>query len=182
MIVVEGMDGTGKTSLADKLCERLNVPKHKKFASSLGGPPPDLMNLLYADVVSMDEQPFSVYDRHGLISEFVYGPIVRGTLPLGFDSTTTHRLIRMLAKRVLVVWCRPPFNVAHDNLKCAPNRDMPGVFNNAAALYHSYEGFRQYWPGDSISYDYTKPDSLGTVFNTCVLHKANYDMTKAGAL
>jgi hypothetical protein len=173
VIVLEGCDGTGKSNLAAKLAEELDVPLHERACTSERGPVPRLMDWAYDDVCTMSEQPFSIYDRHPLISEYVYGPIVRSKLPVGFNGNTAHNLIRMMAKQVLVVWCQPPIEVVRENLRMPPNRtsnQMAGVIEHHARIYNTYTTMRQYWPGDSMIYDYTKPDALDWVINTAQLH------------
>jgi energy-coupling factor transporter ATP-binding protein EcfA2 len=177
MIVVEGCDGTGKSTLVRTLAKVLDVSIHERACTSEGGPVSRLMHWAYDDVCTMAEQEFAVYDRHPLISEFVYGPIVRSKLPTGFDGNATHNLIRMMAKEVLVVWCQPPLDAVRENLRVPPNKisnQMAGVIEHHARIHTAYTTMRQYWPGESVIHDYTKPDSLEWVVNTARLHMHHF--------
>lgn len=170
MIVVEGPDGAGKSTLVRKLMTEFNLPMHERASEGVAGPVSDLFGWAHRDVVSMADQEISVYDRHPLISEYVYGPICRSTLPPGFTTSTAHALVRMMAMHALVVLCRPP----SERLKAsvAPERDMPGVTEHIERIASAYDALRIFWPGQILSYDYTFPEQLGPVMATCRIHVA----------
>lgn len=173
MIIVEGPDGGGKSTLVRKLTTEFNVPQHERASHGVAGPVSNLFEWAHKDVVTMPDQEISVYDRHPLISEYVYGPICRSTLPPGFTTTTAHALVRMMAPRVLVVVCRPPNSV----LKAAvrPERDMPGVTEHIERIASAYDALRIFWPGITITYDYTSTmgASLAEVMASCRIHVAS---------
>src|SRR5690606_261228 len=85
LIIVEGMDGSGKTTLAQQLsCWMGDVPI-KRFVTSGGPTNYDLLVRKTKaaltdlhDQVIQNQRPVVIYDRFPLISEAVYGSILRG--------------------------------------------------------------------------------------------------------
>lgn len=177
MIVVEGPDGAGKTSLVRKLTVEFNLPAHARASDSVQGPVVDLFDWAHRDVVTMPDQELSVYDRHPLISEYVYGPICRSRLPSGFVTTTAHALVRMMAPRVLVVLCRPSTERLITSVDA--DRDMPGVREHIARIASAYDALRIFWPGVIVSYDYANASNLDKVFSACRIHVAGERMKRA---
>lgn len=179
MIVLEGPDGGGKSTLAKRLVAEFGLPLHKRASDSINGPVTDLFDWAYKDVCTMPDQPLAIYDRHPLLSEYIYGPIVRSALPSGFTTTTAHALIRMMAPRVLVVMCRP-LN-ARLIASVDASRDMPGVTERIEAIATAYDALKMFWPGQVITYDYDNPDSLGEVMSRARIHIA-HERQKRGNL
>src|SRR5690554_364747 len=85
MIIIEGMDGSGKTVLAQHLSSRLENAPIKRFVTSDG---PTNYDLLVAKTkaaltdlhnqIMKGQRPVVIYDRFPLISEAIYGTIFRG--------------------------------------------------------------------------------------------------------
>lgn len=170
MIVIEGPDGAGKSTLAEVLSVKFNLPMHERASDSVAGPVDNLFKWAYDDVVSMPDREISVYDRHPLLSEYVYGPIVRSTLPEGFTTTTAHRLIRMMAASVLVVLCRPPSERLRSSV--SDQRDMPGVSTHIERIAAAYDALKMFWPGQIVTHDFTSADSLPNVISMCRIYVA----------
>lgn len=155
MIVLEGPDGSGKTTLLAGLKGLLpNVPVHDRASSSGpdGGPVADLFEWADRDVASWYQEQVYFYDRHPLVSEYIYGPIIRGTLDERFHTTT---LRRVFAHNALTIVCLPPLGVVRASV--STERDMPGVSTHIDALWHLYASLRATWPSSStlLVYDYT---------------------------
>lgn len=155
MIVVEGPDGSGKSTLVEKISYQLGIPVHERASDSIKGPVHDLMNWAYTDVTTQPEQPLAVYDRHPLISEYIYAPLVR-TLRPEFTTAHAHTLIRLMARQVFVVWCMPPHSDVEHNTLTSRDNQMAGVNENSSAIYGLYNTLRMFWPGQSATYDYTE--------------------------
>ena len=102
-IIVEGMDNTGKTTLLKALSEKFGVdpivscrsiPKQEQIEwmkTKLGGPP-------------------ALFDRFALISEAIYGPIIRGTHTFPFMGE--ENFFNILGKVVIpanpiIIICNP---------------------------------------------------------------------------
>lgn len=170
MIIVEGPDGSGKSTLVRKLCVELGLPAHERASDSIKGPVDNLFEWAYHDVITMPDQPVAIYDRHPLLSEYVYGPVVRAKLPDGFTTSTAHMLVRMMAPRVFVVLCRPSSERLESSVDVS--RDMAGVTERIAHVASAYDALRIFWPGQIITYDYEQPQMFQHVLSMCRLYVA----------
>jgi len=163
VIILEGVDGGGKTTLAQKLSKALDLPMHPRASDSLTGPVKDLYGWTVADMTTWDEQPLSIYDRHPLISENIYGPYVRNDVRPGFEMGNPEiaYMRKFLRQNALVIICLPPFQVVQENVSADPEGQMPGVVDNLRHIFDCYEMMPLLWPSDShiARYDYTVPDT-----------------------
>lgn len=153
MIILEGPDGGGKTTLLKRLSEFYpSIPVHARASEGVDGPVKDLYEWAHDDVSTWFGQGLHFYDRHPLISEYIYGPLVRGGMDDRFHTT---ELRRRLARRALVIVCLPPLAVVRRAVSA--ERDMPGVTTHIDAIWHSYAALRATWPVSTglIFYDYT---------------------------
>jgi hypothetical protein len=182
MIIVEGPDGAGKTSLIDRLKAELHLPVHERSANSDSSATmntestrgANLAMWAYKDVTTMDDQVMAIYDRHCLISEFVYGPIVRGYLDPNMLAPPVHFLIREMAKRCLVIFCRPPDKNVIENT----NHDVESgqvVGDHHTRIAYGYDALKMFWPGENMRFDYTAPYDYDSVLSACRLHIANWN-------
>jgi hypothetical protein len=159
-IIVEGPDGSGKGNLIRDLTNHLGLPVHPRFVQSTGGPPEDLWDRMMDDIATpafSDMHHTWIYDRHPLISEPIYGPIVRGKAIGSFAYPSwVDRMRARVAERCLVVFCIPPYvevlnNVVNprDNIE-----HMDGVAANVHAIYTEYAKRYKEWPGPYLRHDY----------------------------
>ena len=104
MFIVEGPDGSGKTTLANKIAKGFNA---KIFHA--GGPPESREDIL--ERIEFQFKQFgSILDRASLITEHVYGPVLRGRSVLEPDEY--KRLIQRYVDRGWVlIYCRPSIEV-----------------------------------------------------------------------
>lgn len=149
MIVLEGMDGSGKSQLAQRLSNHLNIPIHERASHSTNGPVDNLWEWVYNDVSEMASQPIAIYDRHPLISEYVYAPILRGSLRDEFHTEQARRLLKRWANNVFLIYCDPGIDEIYKNLTRLPDEQMKGVTENISELYYSYKALITYWPGSN---------------------------------
>lgn len=173
IIIVEGMDGSGKTTLVKHLFYPLKlIPR--KFVKSFG-PEQDYQLKLVADTVAelkeleiyylWKKSIYRLYDRFPLISEAVYGPILRGSNCFG--ELHSHLLRQLLFLEPLIIYCRPEKGIIRENLQ--KSQQMEGVKEHFEELLAAYDKIYQELtesPGRAYItlYDYTK-DDLQTLIN-----------------
>ena len=137
LIVVEGVDGSGKTTLIQSFRQ---VAKRHCLILSRSGPPKvqsDLLEPLYAISNLGKSQIPLIVDRHPLISEPIYGPICRGKSMIEsvFDEGHAHLYVSTLANRI--IYCRPEMDTIMKSAR--REKQMEGVIDNLWALYQKYD-------------------------------------------
>ncbi len=133
IIVCEGMDNSGKTTLAQTLAKELLAVYIKCERPLDAGRTP---MAAYRRMLSNAEgySKYVILDRSPVISEPIYGTVIRGE----------HRLSPIDVKLGLdqidfVIYCRPPTPVIMGSIN---DRDqMPGVLSNLDALISAYDRF-----------------------------------------
>lgn len=158
IIVVEGVDASGKSTLLENA--RLEIKK-KYFVllrhSQRPYTPHDVMDFL--DLIENTILPNLVVDRHPLISEPIYGPILRGeNLVAGFEDkdSATKRLKHTIER---IIYCRPPAYQIKENLHRLPQ--LKGVKENIQNLIEAYDQRMVELEKAGMKvfhYDYTDPD------------------------
>jgi len=150
IIIVEGVDGSGKTTLINKLQKDLNVitvksPRPKNYQ--------DCKDLL-ARTLLLAENTNILCDRIGIISEPIYGPVCRHIL--GFPPKAEAEQM-LWAMNSIIVYCNPGLEFCQKNVESHPQ--MSGVKDNLPQLHNAY----QEWMGQLemgsvcvIPYDYTE--------------------------
>lgn len=158
-VIVEGPDGGGKSRLIERLTEALGLEVGPRASNSTGGP---VMNLREwtADNLTrwMTDTTANIYDRYPIISEPIYGPIVRGGCRPGFTPPWVSTCRLMMYPRCVVVWCLPPMEVVGTNVRDTAECQMPGVVRNISAIYRGYEAVARAWPGLAYRWDYRVSD------------------------
>lgn len=144
MIIVEGMDGSGKTTLAQQLSFRLGEVPIKRFVTSDG---PGSLDLLVVKTraaltdlhnqVTENQRPFVIYDRFPLISEAIYGSILRGKNRFGDDWVSL--IDRLLALDPIVIYCRPNIDSILQNIRETADGQMEGVIPRSLELINAYD-------------------------------------------
>ena len=144
MIIIEGMDGSGKTTLAQQLSFRLgNVPV-KRFVTSDGPTDYDLLvertKAALTELhnqVTQNQRPVVIYDRFSLISEAVYGSILRDRNHFGDEWAALINLL--LALDPIVVYCRPGRKYILQNIQETADNQMEEVISKARDLINAYD-------------------------------------------
>lgn len=137
MIIVEGPDGSGKTTLIEYLADRLEVPVAPRVVSKDTEAMVDLQEWVAEDVKKGPEP--IIYDRYRLFSEAVYGPILRDTAQPGFDQIMWfgyHFQTLIGNRQPLILYCLPPLEVVLANLD--GDDDNKAVVDKARAIYSAY--------------------------------------------
>lgn len=144
MIIIEGMDGSGKTVLAQQLSIRLGDVPIKRFVTSGG---PANLDLLVEEVraalkelqdqVTQNRRPVVIYDRFSLISEPIYGTILRDRNHFGDEWVSLIDLL--LALDPIVVYCRPGIEYILQNIRKTTDSQMSGVVSKVLELVNAYD-------------------------------------------
>lgn len=165
MIIVEGPDGAGKTTLIDTLKAATGLNVHSRASDSVGGPVENIYDWAQTDVDTWASQPMAIYDRHPLISELIYGPVARNFIDQAFFSEAATRTFHKFYKKSLIILCLPPFDVLSKNVH--REAQMPGVLENLPELYEEYTMLLRTIPldGNVVVYDYTSVEGFTKLIN-----------------
>lgn len=110
IVIIEGPDGAGKTTLAEHLSKRYWLSYHHE-----GPPPPGIEPLYhYAKLLDNARHPRGsgvVFDRFAL-GERVYGPVLRGRDAIGLDGWRVFKRL-LKASGAISVLCLPSYEVCH---------------------------------------------------------------------
>ena len=159
MIILEGPDGTGKSTLAELLGKRYDAPVHK--IGSTPGSPQAIVE--YCETCDVRASQFVIQDRITPVSEAVYAKVLnRPIVPSSVLDFWTRLIFRQPGKPVFV-YCRVDdlTQVTHHENPDDPN-DTPEyldlVTRNMRAVRDEYDAFflRHTYPTNPfIVYDYT---------------------------
>lgn len=162
-IIVEGPDGAGKTTLTEMLRERV---KRRYFVMLRHSCRP----YTWADAIAfldlINRTPIQltmVIDRHPIISEPIYGPILRGKDLLEAQSDE-WKLSVIQHTSDFVVYCRPPRGTIIENLSKQPQ--LAGVAEKIDQLIEAYDIAIERLRAARVRvyvYDWTNPDSFNHV-------------------
>lgn len=142
LVILEGPDGSGKSSLAGRLLKGTGYPT---LLVKRSGPPGDNETLEFQArwIKEQAESGLNIMaDRHPLISEAIYKPTVRkeGNAPWNvFDVRDV--LERYDFKHLLLIYCRPDFERMKKSSRV--EQQMPGVLSNFRALVEEYDRWMQ---------------------------------------
>jgi GTPase SAR1 family protein len=160
MIVVEGPDGAGKTTLARALASHygFNIKnwgverQHLKDEDPIGRAYKALRDALDP------ERPMFIHDRL-YFSELIYGAVLREEIK---GTPEDHRLIKglLVALSPPVVICLPALDVVTENVK----EDTADVRNNIGVIWDAYgtKSHRFFAHMSPIFYDYTDEHKGGS--------------------
>lgn len=159
IVILEGPDGSGKTTLAKWLQHRYDLVYHHE------GPPPAGVSVIdhYLELLETARDFDVVFDRMAL-GERVYGPILRGEDRLGLHGWLTFsEHVRAVKARQLV--CLPSPAACYQNWKTRKGE----LFADELKFFQSYAAFAYFAQAYSIpTWDYqrTEPHELMSLWET----------------
>lgn len=167
-IIAEGPDGGGKSTLVKRLVDTGLLVEYPRAVDSVGGPPPDLDKWVSDTGRAMMTAPPSVFDRHALISEPIYGPICRGGMPGMFNNPQwRQRHTFDLMRQCLIIWCLPPYATVQTNVLKDTDIQMDGVVTQLPRIYNAYRSMSSQWGGASMFCNYERgEDHMAHVIHT----------------
>lgn len=167
-IVVEGMDGAGKTTLVSQMMSFLGenrahfVPGYNRIT----GPKPEIHQWWMEQLGFNPENKVVVHDRF-FYPELVYGPILRNKV--NAPPATLAYVLQYLRQHSLLIYCRPPTEVLAKG--ATVQQQMKGVHERFYDLLIQYdsvmveEANHLSKSGRFIMYDWTKDDAMSKLFH-----------------
>ncbi len=137
LIVVEGVDGAGKTTLIDRIARECKRPFWRLQGVNPHLPEAPLESLIEW-VLEKSPRIDLVCDRFSLISEAIYGMVLRNHNRLSdfLDGETCEKLIKKFVTRI--IYCRPNDpTVLFKSSQTHPQLD--GVDSNLTKLLELYD-------------------------------------------
>lgn len=159
MLILEGGDNAGKTTLCNKLAKLYAFP----VVHSPGPHEAEFLASWCFEQFSKDKGLLTIYDRFPLISERVYGPLLRGRNVFQ-ESELGRAAFAVLQAEVcpLIIYCRPPLDKVLD---FGDRPQLEGVVERGRQMYEMYDtlfdDLRKEF--NVVVYDYTEKDSISHI-------------------
>jgi hypothetical protein len=161
MIIIEGMDNTGKSVLQDRLCLEYGL----EGVHSPGPHESDTVLSWIIESFNKDRGVLIIFDRFPLVSEAIYGPIIRGHNVFD-ESPLGLQLQKRMQEEVkpLIVYCKPPEEYV---TKWNDRDQMAGVIENYQKLLFAYDNLmeRLRINFSVVPYNYCHEDDYGKVLD-----------------
>jgi GTPase SAR1 family protein len=170
VIVVEGPDGGGKTTLINHLLD--DFPQYGVAPRVVAKDTTSMVDLKQW-VEDDNNAPGRgiMYDRHRLISEPIYGPIMRPNQPEpGFDNLNwfLNQTKVFYNRRPIIIYCLPRLEVVRANVSEDPNNKE--VADKITPIWQGYMVRAACdWPGRALIYDYQKNSYRQLTLNIKIL-------------
>lgn len=136
MLILEGPDGAGKSTLAKDIADCICIPIAPRVVSKETQALTDLKVWVEQDL--QQGFRFMLFDRYRLISEPIYGPILRDTQQPGFKDFMwySEQLANLYHIFPVIVYCLPPLEMVLQNIENDP--DNTAVKEKIENLYTAY--------------------------------------------
>lgn len=158
LVILEGADGSGKSTLATRLLKGTGQPT---LLVKRSGPPGSVETLLFQGQWINDQAKSGLNilaDRHPIISEAIYAPIVRKVQAPSWSLEDVGRaMLAARPRKLLLVYCR-----TWDDSQLAGSKveeQMAGVHENYTPLLTEYDHWMDYLERAGVPifrYDYRK--------------------------
>ena len=133
MILLEGLDNTGKTTLAERIIQE--YPR-LHMRPSIGNKHDLNLIRMQAQDEAMNDHPLMVADRSRLISEYVYNPVL-GSRELAFPYISwLFWIAHFTSKHHLIIFCER--DIDHIRSSFDEREQLGGVAANLYGLEYRY--------------------------------------------
>lgn len=159
-VVVEGMDGAGKTTLVNQLESFLGdyghfVPGYNRVVGEKSPMSQWWMEQLAENPVGR----VIIHDRF-FYPELVYGPVLRNKIDT--DGSTQFYVQNFLRQYAFLIYCRPPIAVLREGAQV--EKQMEGVYDRFTELTVEYDKLMiteaEAMDGRFIKYDWTENNAI----------------------
>lgn len=136
IIIVEGPDGAGKTTLINQLMAEFNLDVQPRV---VGKDTKDLVDLKQWVEDDLEKGfRYTIFDRYRLISEFIYGPTLRVEQKPGFVDVVWSIIQIQKLQQIgpIIIYCLPPLEVVRANV--TGDADNTEVAEFIEPLYAGY--------------------------------------------
>jgi thymidylate kinase len=161
IIILEGPDGSGKTTLSEKLRQMLNIDRMTnviKHGPYTGVSTEDLCKTYFRSMASALTYDDHVIMDRSWLSEPIYGNVYRNGINR-IDKQRQRMLERVaLARGAVVVHCQPDFALCVDTFKMRKGEEYLDNVEQLGAVYEGYESLPLQTCLPVIHYDYEKDD------------------------
>lgn len=158
MIIVEGPDGAGKTSLIKLMSRAWDIPVAPRVVSKDAEAVTNMKRWVEDNVLPATPRNM-IYDRHRLISGPIYGSLFRRPAAPGFSDPLwmTAMMESFYSCRPLLVFCLPPLETVRANVwKDVTNRVVWDVVDPMYSAYVARASLEvSQSPFSTVIYDYT---------------------------
>lgn len=173
MILIEGPDNSGKSTLVEQLTVEFNLFK----CDRPHGPPktPEELYNRTMDVQNFYKSRMFIMDRNPIIGENIYGPILRNQnmwdlIPeedkLDCEANFFSKII---GHTIFLIYCRPPREVlldlsTHQVKDYDTKEHLESLSKNKSRIVDAYDRFMSEWA--TYTYNYKDPLSLDNLKET----------------
>ena len=158
MVIVEGPDGSGKTTLIRQLSTALALPVAPRVVAQDTTAMVDIDQWVEENLSGGFQ--FKLLDRHRLFSEPIYSRALNRSSSEKFKDPAWFgkRYAQFHNLKPIVILCLPSFDTVKSNLVDDPDNQV--IFPHIESIYSAYQllGFNLHDQGwRYVQYDYTKP-------------------------
>lgn len=172
IIVLEGADSSGKTTLAKAIMERPGRHHYLHGLPYVGWVEDAHRGMLNAALRHAADGDTVVIDRHW-VSEFIYGPLFRNRV--AYDDETARRFDRLIRAHGIYILCVPGNSQRHEERFQEQHKaklEMFATMTNVAEMFRRVSTGYMHHVGTGYLANYIRHGDFAMLRNECLI----YDM------